>query len=273
MGNDTSKPDPFIYDYKLKQPIHNSNEPLVVIYETDPTNQNFHKLIYTLEKNNFNYSIIGHGDEWKHFGTKIVGYRKYYKTLDPNQIVIQLDARDVLVNQNYDYFIRLISYFSRILEDKIIVSAEKEMSAYMKLGPPGTYINKQLLRTKRIKMGSMDSINRSKWIKEFDKITIGPNNHVNTGMMIGRVKNFLTIYEIMNISADEISDQTVLSELYLLRPELFYLDTKSIILKNLGKTDKTNKNNINAVFIQTPGKNWSIYNKLFRIINGKYQSV
>jgi hypothetical protein len=53
--------------------------PLVVIYETNHANENLHKLIRSLEMNNYEYVVIGKNVKWEGFGTKINGCNDYYK--------------------------------------------------------------------------------------------------------------------------------------------------------------------------------------------------
>ena len=57
--------------------------PLVVSYDNDPTD-NTRFFVKTLEANGWNYKIIGRGEIWKGFKSKVEGYNNYLISLDPN---------------------------------------------------------------------------------------------------------------------------------------------------------------------------------------------
>jgi len=68
---------------------------LVISYDNDPTD-NTRFFVKTLEANGWNYKIIGRGEIWKGFKSKVEGYNNYLTYLDPNSIIILSDARDVV---------------------------------------------------------------------------------------------------------------------------------------------------------------------------------
>lgn len=249
-----------------------SNSPLVVSYESDFDHTNVQKLVYTLEKNNYNYSIIGQGIKWQGNGTKIVGYHEYYKTLDPERIVIQVDSRDVLVNQNFSFFNKLLEYYTEILDTKLIISAEHSLTKQTKMFPPGSFVNKDLTRAKRTYETSMSVHHRQKWKARFKEMTDSTENSPNSGLILGRVKNFIKLYNIMDTDPKEHSDQTIMYDIYLNKPELFMLDSKNVFFTNIFNYDscKFDSNNkligvlgTTPVFIQTPGRSWKCYNTMF----------
>lgn len=270
MGNNNTIP----FNYNIKEYNDNGSfkTPLVVIFESDINHPNVQKLVYTLEKNGFEYSVIGNGTRWQHNGTKIVGYHEYYKTLNPERIVIQLDSRDVLVCQDYEYFNKLLKYYTEILDTKLIISAEFGLSPVTSKFPPGSFVNNQLVRTKRTDDYSMEYHHAYKWISKFNKKSTDHDNRINSGMIIGRVKNFINLYQIMDMTPSEKSDQTVMSDIYFKRPELFYIDTKLVfftnvfahtLICNVNKGKYITQLGTKPVFIQMPDKNWGCYNKLF----------
>ena len=71
------------------------DQPLVVTYDNKPT-ENTKFFLQTLENNKWNYKLIGEGETWQGFTSKLNGYANFIKTLDPTQLIIVSDARDVV---------------------------------------------------------------------------------------------------------------------------------------------------------------------------------
>lgn len=259
------------FKYPIKLNTHvDGNKPLIVIYETDTSHAHLHKLVYTIEKNGFDYIILGSGDMWEWFGTKINVCHEFYKMLDPERIIIQLDARDTLVNQDYKQFIKIVKYYDNVLNNQLIASVTGR--GWIPNYPPGSYFNgteRNKRATKYEPKSSMDTI--EKWKKVFhDKYPV-PVNKLNAGMILGRVKNFIKLYDIMKINNDE-NDQIVMYDVFYYYPELFKLDIENVFFLNIlhynqhdcNYTDAiTSKDGIKSIFVQTPGQNWKCYNKLF----------
>jgi hypothetical protein len=253
-----------------------NSTPLIVIYETDTNNENLQKLKYMLTKNGYEYIILGQGDKWKGFGTKILACLKFYKTLNPERIVVQLDARDVLVNQPFDYFMKLISGYKDILDKKLIISTEPDVLILPAFAfPPGSFIDRNLNRIRSTYDETLQLHHQYKWNNEFDRINKNKFNKVNAGMIFGKVKNFINVYEIIKITEKE-DDQILLSELYFIKPELIHLDMNNVFFTNVcfyqncvieGDIYKNKETNTEPVFIQTPGKNWLCYERLYEKFN------
>ena len=81
----------------VNKPIitNNTTEPIVISYDNDPT-ENTEFYIKTLESQGWKYKLIGQGEVWEGFISKIRGYNNVLKTLPDDQIVVITDARDVL---------------------------------------------------------------------------------------------------------------------------------------------------------------------------------
>ena len=106
---------------------------------------------------------------------------------------------------------------------------------------------------------------------------------------MGTVKNIKKMYDLLNINNLE-DDQILISEIFYLYPEMFYLDyhrsffsnshvwdtfnkkTKKkdtgcpYVIKNKKKIKDTNSNTY-PYFIHTPGKHWNCYNTVKKKIN------
>jgi hypothetical protein len=76
--------------------------------------------IKSLKKYNYDYAVIGEGQKWTGFMTKIKGYRDYIKELKSNQLVACVDAYDVLATGPPDELIR--KYYS--YDKSILVGTE-----------------------------------------------------------------------------------------------------------------------------------------------------
>lgn len=254
---------------------------LVIIYETDNNNENLKKLLDSLKFSKFNFVLLGQNDKWDSFGTKILNIKKYLETIDPNTLILQLDARDVIVNNtNPD---NLIKKFNENFDiNKVLYSTEQGccVEPLYNTGPKGIissgvrnykYINHNLSDKER-------ENNNKTWTESMkNKNTTDKNFHyLNAGLVLGLSKNLLKIYNIINIRSNE-DDQAILTDLFLQNPELFQLDYNQIIFSNSNAWDQENgcfyiwseskwKNKItdtNPSFIQTPGKHWSCYNTLY----------
>lgn len=76
--------------------------------------------IKSLQKYNYDYAIIGKGQKWEGYMTKIKGYLDYVKTLKSDQLVICVDAYDVFATGPPDELIK--KYYS--YEKSLLVGSE-----------------------------------------------------------------------------------------------------------------------------------------------------
>jgi hypothetical protein len=91
-----------------------SNAPIVVTYDNNP-NEYTKRFISTLEANRWEYVVIGKGDEWKGFLTRVVAYEAFLKTLPAEKLVILSDARDVLCIRSPHAFVDAFRSFKKDL--------------------------------------------------------------------------------------------------------------------------------------------------------------
>jgi hypothetical protein len=84
--------------------------PLVVSYDNEivETTKNF---ISSLDDNAWEYMIIGKGEVWHGFKTKLTAYRNHLQTLPFNKTVILSDARDVLCCRPPNCFMKAVASF------------------------------------------------------------------------------------------------------------------------------------------------------------------
>jgi hypothetical protein len=99
------------------------NKPLVITYCNKYKSEQFEntvRLTETLNNNNWEYVVLGDGDEWKGFMTKIIAYKNYLITLQPKKIVVIADAHDLYCLRNSSSFIDNFKKY----KSQIVVSME-----------------------------------------------------------------------------------------------------------------------------------------------------
>ena len=92
---------------------------LVISYDNDPTD-NTRFFVKTLEANGWAYTMLGRGEVWKGFITRVKAYNNYLASLDPNSIVLLSDARDVVCVRSPKAFMDAFRSF----EGDFVVSME-----------------------------------------------------------------------------------------------------------------------------------------------------
>lgn len=122
------------------------NKVHVVIYETDINDVHLKKLELMLKKHGYDYKVLGQGVQWQGFGTKILGFNEYYKSLLTSgrdfseTVILQIDARDVLVNEGPEEF---LEKYNKYYNGQLVLSGEKACCVQpMNILPIGTFMNK-----------------------------------------------------------------------------------------------------------------------------------
>lgn len=192
-----------------------NNCPLVLSYETDPTNIHSSMFIHSLEKYGWDYKMIGQNTVWKGFQDKIIGYYNELTLLPDDKIVILSDARDVFCLRKPTFFIDKIS---SIIDKQIIISAEMFLRGHMNWSPQ--QINNVI---------SKDSTYFYQGIPldhywSYYNIQNKPNRkYVNSGLIIGKACYLKKALQwIMDHSIKD--DQLGFSMYANTFPELVYLD-------------------------------------------------
>ena len=242
----------FIFFIIMKKNIEHFElkKPKIIIFETNQHEKNVILLKQTLEKYNMNYIFLGNDIKWKGFGTKILEIQKYLKTQDENDVVVIIDARDVLTN---NYPEKLIEYFNKNDKNQIIFGCEKGCCT------PGVTDNVKNFMHDKGKLYNQDN----------DFL------YLNAGLYMGRIKNILDLYEKINIK-EEDDDQTLISNYWSKNPEKIKLDYDQEIFSNSNFwknecffSKDENKNNYKntfkntyPVFIHTPAKHFTCYDSI-----------
>lgn len=95
-------------------------QPIVITYENDPTNAGSIFFRETLARNGWSVKVVGEGETWIGFLSKIRAYRAACDTLPDDQVVIFSDARDVVCVRPPRAFLDAYTYMNA----EIVVSAE-----------------------------------------------------------------------------------------------------------------------------------------------------
>lgn len=265
---------------KYTNDTNDTNNLLVVLYENED-NENCKKLMNSLTKQGYKYKLLGQGDKWEGFGTKIIKCNEFYNTLDDNMIVLQIDARDIIINEDVN---KLLTKYKKYYNNKLVISAEADCCVEpLKYYKPGDFIKngKRNLYTdfnynKIIKYNSdhvwKESMKEVKH-KKVGNINEGMN-YLNAGMIIGPVKLFKSMYNDIKLKSHE-DDQAIMTDYFMSNPNILELDYNEYLFMNIArggyKNDITfngtnyqfNKNNHSPSIIQTPGKNFVVYNNLY----------
>lgn len=79
---------------------------LVVSYATDHNDKGLKALVNSLQKYRWEYEILGEGDTWQGFGSKLLAVKEgVYRWREAGYTnIIFVDAYDVLCNRPYEYF-------------------------------------------------------------------------------------------------------------------------------------------------------------------------
>jgi len=183
--------------------------PLVITYDNAPT-ENTRLFLRTLEKNKWNYKLIGEGETWRGFMTKLNGYANYIKTLDPNQLVIVSDARDVVCLRGPRAFTKGFESFNR----ELVVSMELLMCGQLH-PPPDSWC--------------FQAVHLTEYWKHHTITTLPNRKFVNSGLVAGKASAVLNWIQ-WSIDNKYSDDQLALGNYINTFPERCGLDTSAVLL-------------------------------------------
>jgi len=135
----------------------------------------YRSMISSCEKLGLEVKALGWGEKWKDFYWRFNLMREYLKSLDPNEIVVFIDAFDVIpLAPEKDIMERFLSFNS-----PIVISSEEKFSNYM------------------IDFGYKDIFSKFK------------DGYCNCGSYMGYVKNLLEMYDVMDKYRNNCNDDQV----------------------------------------------------------------
>ena len=90
-------------------------EPIVLTYDNAP-NDNTRFFVTTLQQTKWNYKLVGEGEKWEGFPTRMKCYLRELSTLKEDQVVVLSDARDVFAVRPPNEFVKgFLSYGGRVV--------------------------------------------------------------------------------------------------------------------------------------------------------------
>jgi hypothetical protein len=101
-------------------------EPIVISYDNAP-NDNTRFFIKTLEQTKWKFRMVGEGDTWEGWPTRMRTYLKEVSTMKEDQLVVFSDARDVFAVRPPNEFTKAFRSFGK----QIVVSMELFCDGYM----------------------------------------------------------------------------------------------------------------------------------------------
>lgn len=208
---------------------------------------------------------LGQGETWQGFGTKILSYQNYFRKvqLSDDQIVVISDARDVFVNQSKDLFLNKFLQINKQFPNQLIFSTERGCCTH-----PTENAWKISMEQRHTIWKMNNTVNHENDFK-----------YLNSGLIVGKVKDFRKIYNSVVINEYE-DDQSQFVKYFVDFPRTIYLDYEQLLFSNAHIWDEDNlgcfytydkdklqfKNTLTSTypsFIQTPAKFWNCYNRLY----------
>lgn len=185
------------------------DEPLVVTYDNAPT-ENTKYFLQTLEKNKWKYKLIGEGEKWEGFTSKLKGYANYIKTLDPNQLIIVSDARDVVCLRGPKAFTKGYQSFNK----DIVVSMELLCCGNFNPPPDSKCVQ---------------CVHLTEYWKHYNITDLPDRKFVNSGLVAGKATSVLDWLE-WSLTNKFTDDQLALGTYINTFPQKIGLDMNAILL-------------------------------------------
>jgi hypothetical protein len=183
--------------------------PLVITYDNNPT-ETTKFFIQTLEKQKWNYKLIGEGEKWEGWVTRMNAYNAFLNTLPDEKLVILSDARDVVCLRGPKAFTKGFQSFKK----DIVISME--LLCCGKFNPPPGY-----------KCTQCELL--TEYWKHHNITTLPDRKFVNNGLVAGKVKALKPYFNWI-IEQKFTDDQLALGKYVNAFPENVALDINAILL-------------------------------------------
>lgn len=207
---------------------HNKLDPIVITYDNNPSANTF-KYLETLEKNKWNYKLIGVGEKWNGYMSKMIGYTKElaerFENKEEeearNRIYVVTDARDVLCLKSPENFAKIFESKNPNGDNKLVVSMELFCDGNTNV--PDDYVGKQCVSLK----------------KYWDYHGVSPlpsRKFVNSGLICGKAEVLLDFYKFVleNRDLHKDDDQLALGLFMNAFPEKVAADVDAVLLHTCG---------------------------------------
>lgn len=159
----------------------------------------------SLNKWKYNYMMIGLGQEWSGFMTKIHGYFSVIKDMKDEDVICITDAYDVLANGPPDELLKKYNWHAK---GRIVVGAESACISTKSCIPLDKYWEKLKIEERP------------------------PLQYLNSGFFMGSVKSINKLLEYILESGND-DDQYAFCEYVNKHPEEIFLDTECNFVGNI----------------------------------------
>jgi len=183
--------------------------PLLLTYDNAPTDTT-RRFIRTLEKNGWGYRLVGEGEVWMGFISKLKGYRNALESLPDNKLVILSDARDVLCLRGPTAFTEGFVSFNRDL----VVSMEVLCQGNFDV--PETFCGGQCIPL-------------TAYWKHNNITSLPARKFANSGLIAGRASSLKTFLD-WAIANNFTDDQLALCKYMVNFPERIGADFQAVLL-------------------------------------------
>lgn len=176
--------------------INDINKPLAITYDNlFIENQNTKNLIYTLQLQNWDFSVIRISEKYTNHLDKVNGYYEFLKVLPKDKIVVLMDSRDVFCLRDSMHFIENFKF----LRTDIVVSLEIWANTSLDIVYEPTNQCIPLV---------------DYW--KYNKVHSWPNRrYVNSGLIAGKVSELLKMFEFLNNNTNLSNDDQELVGIYM----------------------------------------------------------
>jgi hypothetical protein len=106
---------------------NDTSVPLVVTYDNAP-NEFTYYFTKTLNRQEWDYKIVGEGEVWEGWQTRMKAYRNYLYTLPDEKIVVLSDARDVVCVRSPRAFMDAFHSFQDASSNFIVLAPPRNAS-------------------------------------------------------------------------------------------------------------------------------------------------
>ena len=166
----------------------------------------FDTLLDSAKKNNIELIVLGFGEKWQGLIWKFIKMIDYLKKVDPNEIVLFIDAYDVIFIQDSKSIEEKFLEIKKRKEFKILFGVDSIPTNYLY-----NYVYNKVFNYKKNK------------------------NRINSGVYMGYAKD---IYDVLNNlhkdnTTNEKNDQILIVNEVIKNPQYFYIDTKHEIILNI----------------------------------------
>lgn len=191
--------------------------PIVISYENkfaeQENSQYFHN---SLHRYGWEIKMVGDGEPWNGFISKLNGYRKALNELPPEQIVVLSDSRDVFCVRSPLHFIPLIQPY--VDSGRFVISAEMFLNGHLDW-------NEEQLKSGDFWQGVPLT---AYWTyHQIEPIPL--RKYVNSGLIAGKVSHISDALEWI-LSNGFTDDQHGFAHYINAFPERVYLDTNATLL-------------------------------------------